>query len=77
MSLLTKKDLKIITISLQIIQTPNDNFADFAVIAMSKQGQAIKLAGSDVPLRGRMTIGVRIMKLRKGDYVATTVIMHI
>ena len=50
---------------------------NFAVIAMSKQGQAIKLAGSDVPLRGRMTIGVRIMKLRKGDSVATTVIMHI
>ncbi len=50
---------------------------NFAVVAMSKQGQAIKLAGSDVPLRGRMTIGVRIMKLRKGDYVATTVIMHI
>ena len=53
----------------------DDNFK--AVVAMSKQGQAIKLAGSDVPLRGRMTIGVRIMKLRKGDYVATTVIMHI
>ncbi len=50
---------------------------NFAVVAMSQQGQAIKLAGSDIPLRGRVTIGVRIMKPKQGDSVATTVIMHI
>ena len=39
---------------------------NFAVVAMSQQGQAIKLAGSDIPLRGRVTIGVRIMKPKQG-----------
>lgn len=42
------------------------------VVAISKQGTAIKLLLSDVPSLGRQTQGVRIMKLRSGDALAST-----
>jgi len=44
------------------------------LVVMSKKGQVIKLPLKDVPSLGRQTQGVRIMKLRPGDAIATTVI---
>jgi len=43
------------------------------VVAMSKKSQVIRIARSDIPLLGRQTQGVRIMKLRAGDKIASLV----
>jgi len=40
---------------------------------MSQKGQVIKLAMKDVPTLGRDTQGVKIMKMRAGDTIATIV----
>ena len=41
------------------------------LVAMSKQGQVIRVEGKEVPTLGRQTQGVRIMKLRTGDSIAS------
>lgn len=41
------------------------------IVAMSKKGQVIRIAVSDVPLIGRQTQGVRIMRLHEGDKIAS------
>lgn len=46
---------------------------DGELVVMSKKGQVIKLSLKDVPTLGRDTQGVRIMKLRAGDEVASVV----
>jgi DNA gyrase subunit A len=43
------------------------------LVVMSKKGQVIKLALGDVPSLGRDTQGVKIMKLKAGDSIATIV----
>ena len=43
------------------------------LVVMSRKGQVIKLPLKDVPSLGRDTQGVRIMKLRAGDAIASTV----
>lgn len=43
------------------------------LIVMSKKGQVIKLPLKDVPSLGRDTQGVRVMKMRVGDAIASTV----
>lgn len=43
------------------------------LVVMSKKGQVIKLPLSDVPSLGRQTQGVRVMKLRAGDAIASIV----
>lgn len=43
------------------------------LVVMSKKGQVIKLPVSDVPCLGRDTQGVRVMKLRAGDAIASIV----
>ena len=40
-------------------------------IMMSSNGQAIRVATSEIPTLGRATQGVRIMKLGNGDKVAS------
>ena len=40
-------------------------------IAISKKGQIIRTALSDIPLLGRQTQGVRVMKLKAGDSIAS------
>lgn len=40
-------------------------------VAMSKKSQVIRLALSEIPTLGRSTQGVRIMKLREGDAIAS------
>ena len=43
------------------------------LIVMSKKGQVIKLALKDISTLGRQTQGVRVMKMRSGDAIATIV----
>lgn len=43
------------------------------LVVMSKKGQVLKLALSEVPTLGRQTQGVRIMKMRADDVLASTV----
>ena len=41
------------------------------LIAMSKKGQVIRTELKTIPTLGRQTQGVRIMKLREGDSIAS------
>ena len=41
------------------------------VVGMSKKGQVIRTALKDIPLLGRQTQGVTIMRLRAGDGIAS------
>lgn len=43
------------------------------IVVMSKRGQVIRLPIKDVPSHGRQTQGVRVMKLRSGDAIASVV----
>lgn len=47
--------------------------AEGELVVMSQKGQVIKLPLADVPTLGRDTQGVRIMKLRAGDKIASMV----
>lgn len=47
--------------------------AEGELIVMSKKGQVIKLPLKDVPSLGRDTQGVKVMKMRAGDAIASTV----
>jgi len=47
--------------------------AEGELIVMSKKGQVIKLPLKDVPSLGRDTQGVRVMKMREGDSIASIV----
>jgi DNA gyrase subunit A len=41
------------------------------VIAISKKSQVIRVDVKEIPVIGRQTQGVRIMKLREGDTIAS------
>ena len=41
------------------------------VISMSKKSQVVRVSFGSVPKLGRQTQGVRIMKLREGDNIAS------
>ena len=43
------------------------------LVIMSKKGQVIKLPLKQVPMLGRQTQGVRVMKMRAGDSIASVV----
>jgi DNA gyrase subunit A len=43
------------------------------LVIMSQKGQVIKLPLKDVPTLGRQTQGVRVMKMRSGDVIASVV----
>jgi len=43
------------------------------IVAISKKGQVIRIGLSEVPELGRQTQGVKLMKLRSGDNVASLV----
>lgn len=46
---------------------------DGELVIMSRKGQVIKLPLKDVPTLGRQTQGVRVMKMRAGDAIASVV----
>lgn len=43
------------------------------IVAMSKKSQVIRVDGKEIPVLGRQTQGVRIMKLREGDSIASLI----
>jgi len=45
--------------------------ADEELVAISKHGQVIRTAIKEIPIHGRQTQGVRVMKLRDGDSLAS------
>ncbi len=47
--------------------------SDGELVIMSQKGQVIKLPLKDVPTLGRQTQGVRVMKMRTGDAIASIV----
>lgn len=51
------------------------NLAQYELVAVSKKGQVIRTGVSEIPSQGRSTQGVRIMKLRAGDAVASIVLL--
>jgi len=54
------------------VLSPED-VAEGELVVMSKKGQVIKLSLKDVPSLGRDTQGVRVMKMREGDSIASIV----
>lgn len=54
-----------------VLASENLDFGE--VVIMSKRGQVIRLPVKDVPSHGRQTQGVRVMKLRAGDAIASVV----
>jgi DNA gyrase subunit A len=48
---------------------------DAELVAMSKKSQVIRLDIKEIPSLGRQTQGVRIMKMREGDNIASAVIL--
>lgn len=49
----------------------------FELVAVSKKGQVIRTAVSEIPNQGRSTQGVRVMRLRAGDAVASIVLLGV
>jgi DNA gyrase subunit A len=43
------------------------------IVAISKKGQVIRTSIEEIPELGRQTQGVRIMKLREGDSLASVI----
>ena len=48
---------------------------DEEIVSMSKKGQVIRLDSDEIPSLGRQTQGVRIMKLRAGDSIASLILV--
>ena len=53
------------------------DLSEYELVAVSKKGQVIRTGVSEIPSLGRSTQGVRIMKLRPGDAVASIVILAV
>ena len=47
---------------------------DGELVAMSQKSQAIRTDLNEIPNLGRATQGVRVMKLREGDFLASFVV---
>lgn len=52
---------------------PSDSSSD--LVLLSKQGQAIRIPLKDIPVLGRATQGVRVMRLEAGDKIASTTLI--
>ena len=46
---------------------------DSELVAMSKKSQVVRVELAEIPTLGRSTQGVRVMKLREGDSLASVV----
>ncbi len=47
--------------------------SDAEVVAISKKSQVIRVDAKEIPVLGRQTQGVRVMKLREGDSIASLI----
>lgn len=56
-----------------VVVLGKEDKAEGELVVMSKKGQVIKLPLKDVPSLGRDTQGVRVMKMRPGDSIASIV----
>src|SRR3989344_2444036 len=43
------------------------------IVAISKKSQVIRVDAKEIPILGRQTQGVRVMKLREGDFIASLI----
>jgi DNA gyrase subunit A len=50
-----------------------DDMKEEELVVISKKGQVIRVAAKDIPNLSRATQGVRIMKMREGDSIASMV----
>ncbi len=50
-----------------------DDMKEEEIVVISKKGQVIRVAAKDIPSLSRATQGVRIMKMREGDSIASMV----
>ncbi len=53
----------------------DDERADGEAVVISQKGQVIRIALHEIPSLGRQTQGVRVMKLRPGDSIASFVVL--
>jgi len=54
-------------------RTVSGNLEDEELVVISKKGQVIRTSVAEIPSLGRATQGVRIMKMREGDSIASMV----
>jgi len=64
---------KVTTKTGQIIASQVVTDEENEVIAISKKSQVVRVGLKEIPLLGRQTQGVRIMKLREGDSIASLI----
>jgi DNA gyrase subunit A len=57
-------------VDVRIISSQEDD-----VLIISKKGQVIRMKLSDIPVIGRSTQGVRIMKISEGDKIASIALL--
>ncbi len=65
------KTMKLTTKTGDLISSRVVGETDEELVAISKHGQVIRTAIKEIPTHGRQTQGVRIMKLREGDSLAS------
>jgi DNA gyrase subunit A len=52
-----------------------EKFDEYEVVLISRKGQVIRVSAKEVPSLGRATQGVRVMKMREGDSIASMVVL--
>jgi DNA gyrase subunit A len=57
----------------RVVKTGTEDEDGTEVVAISKRGQVIRIDLSEIPTLGRATQGVRMMKLKSGDGIASVV----
>jgi DNA gyrase subunit A len=57
----------------QVISAKVITEEDSELVAMSKKSQVVRIDIKEIPVLGRSTQGVRVMKLREGDSLASVV----
>lgn len=67
------KTAKLTTKTGRLVSAKILNEASEEVVAISKKSQVIRLGTDEIPALGRQTQGVRIMRLREGDSIASVV----
>ncbi len=67
------KTAKVTTKTGDIIASKVVSGSETEIVAISKKSQVIRVDLAEIPSLGRQTQGVRIMKLREGDFIASLV----
>lgn len=67
------KTAKVTPKTAELISAQVVSVEEAEIVAMSKKSQVIRVDIKEIPLLGRQTQGVRIMKLREGDRIASLI----